>query len=99
LSIFDRPSDFPLSEAIPKVTAARAATGAERERLQSELAALGRDGKLGASRVFLGTEDRNALLRLKDKAGVDRIRLSVGADDVARLEFLDASGKLVAALP
>jgi hypothetical protein len=84
---------------IPKVIAWKAATGAERERLDRELAALDRDGKFGAARVFLGTENLSALLSLKDKAGKDRIRLSVGADDVARLEFLDVNGKVISSLP
>jgi hypothetical protein len=83
----------------PKVAAWKAATGPERERLDRELAALDRDGKFGAPRVFLGTENRSALLSLKDKDGKERIRLVVGPDDVARLEFLDQSGKIVSALP
>jgi hypothetical protein len=99
LRVSDRPTDFPLSQMIPKVAAWKAATGAERERLDRELAALDRDGKFGAARVFLGTENLNALLSLKDKAGKDRIRLSVGADDAARLEFLDANGKVTSSLP
>lgn len=84
---------------IPKFIAWKAATGAERERLDRELAALDHDGKLGATRVFLGTENRNAMLRLKDRAGKDRIRLMVGADDVGRIEFLDENGKVVSMLP
>lgn len=99
LSISDRSTDTPLSEIIPKLVARKTATGPERERLDRDLAALEREGKLGAPRVFLGTEDRSALLRLKDKSGKDRIRLSVGPDDVARLEFLDDSGKVVTSLP
>lgn len=99
LAVADRPTDFPLSQVIPKFIAWKAATGAERERLDRELAALDHDGKLGATRVFLGTENRNAMLRLKDRAGKDRIRLMVGADDVGRIEFLDENGKVVSMLP
>ena len=99
LTISDRPTDFPLSKMRPKVAAWKAATGAERKRLDAELAALDREGKFGAPRVFLGTEDLGALLSLKDKAGKDRIRLSVGADDTARLQFLDGKGEVVASFP
>jgi hypothetical protein len=99
LSVSDRPTDFPLSQMIPKVTAWKAATGPDHERLDRELAALDREGKFGARRVFLGTENQRALLSLKDKAGKERIRLSVGPDDVARLEFLDSDGKITTSLP
>jgi hypothetical protein len=99
LRVSDRPTDFPLSQMIPKVAAWKAATGPERERLDRELAALDRDGKFGATRVFVGTDNRSALMSLKDKAGNDRIRLSVGPDDTARLEFLDQNGKVTSSLP
>jgi hypothetical protein len=52
LTVSDRPTDFPLSKMRPKVTAWKAATGAERERLDAELAELDRDGKFGAPRVY-----------------------------------------------
>lgn len=99
LNVSDRPTDLSTSQMMSKFVAWKSATGAEREQLDRELAALRRDGKLGASRVFLGTENRTALLSLKDKAGKDRIRMSVGPDDVAHLEFLDATGKVTTSLP
>lgn len=99
LTVSDRPTDFPLSKMRPKVAAWKPATGSERERLDAELGELDREGKFGAPRVFLGTEDHGALLSLKDKAGKERIRLSVGADDVAQLHFLDGKGRVVASFP
>ena len=99
LSVSERPTDFPLSLMRPKVAAWKGATGPERERLHRELEDLDRRGKFGAPRVFLGTEGRLALLSLKDSAGKERIRLSVGADDAARLEFLDPKGATVASFP
>lgn len=99
LKVSDQPTDFSLAQMMPKVAAWKAATGAERDSLDREFAALKRDGKFGASRVFLGTENRTALLSLKDKAGKERIRMSVGPDDVAHLEFLDAAGKVTTSLP
>ena len=95
-----KPSELPqLTKMRPKVAAWKAATGSERERLDAELGELDREGKFGAPRVFLGTEDHGALLSLKDKAGKERIRLSVGADDVAQLHFLDGKGRVVASFP
>jgi hypothetical protein len=99
LKVSERPTDFPLAQMIPKVAAWKKATGEERERLDRELAELDRQGKFGAPRVFLGTEGKLALLTLKDSAGKERVRLSVGADEAARLEFLDPKGGVVASFP
>jgi hypothetical protein len=99
LQVSERPTDFPLSEMMPRVAAWRKATGKERERLYQELAELDRQGKFGAPRVFLGTEGRLALLSMKDSAGKERVRLSVGADEAARLEFLDEKGAVVKSFP
>jgi len=99
LRVSERPTDFPLSKMIPKVAAWKTATGEERERLNRQLAELDRQGKFGASRIFLGTEGRQALLSLKDSAGKERARLSVGPDEAARLEFLDAKGAVIKSFP
>jgi hypothetical protein len=97
--ITDRPTDFPLTEAIPMIQALRAATGAARDSLQRAMQALGAQGKLGAQRIFLGSENRTAMLRLRDQLGKERIRLFVDSASVARLEFLDAQGAVVARFP
>src|SRR4029453_9505713 len=99
LTVSDRPTAFPLSRIRPKVAGWNSARGPERERLHRELEELDRQGKFGAPRVFLGTKDRHALLSLKDSTGKERARLSVGADDAARLEFLDDQGATVASYP
>ncbi len=99
LRIADRPTDFPLTEAIPMIQAIRAATGAKRDSLQREMQALASQGKFGAQRIFIGSENQTAMLRLRDKLGKERIRLFVDADNVARLEFLDDGGTVVARFP
>lgn len=99
LSITDRPRDFPLTEAIPLIEAFRAATGATRDSLQRQIAALSAQGRFGAGRIFLGSENQTAALRLKDTKGKERIRLFVDKDNVARLEFLDAEGRVTARFP
>ena len=99
ISITDRPRDYPLSVAIHKLQAMRAATGAARDSMQKELQALAAQGKFGASRIWLGSENSTAALRLKDVRGKERIRLFVDSTDVARLEFVDAQGKVVARFP
>jgi len=99
LRVSERPTDYPLSKMIPKVAAWKRATGEERERLDRELAELDRQGKFGGTRVFLGTEGREALLSLRDSAGKERARFSVGPDDAARLEFLDPKGGVIKSFP
>jgi hypothetical protein len=39
------------------------------------------------------------MVRLRDRAGRDRIRMTVDPEGVARLEFLDAAGAVVDRLP
>jgi hypothetical protein len=99
LAILDRPRDFPITKAIALSQSLGSATGAEREALTRQLDELKKSGKLGVRRIFLGSEDQSASLRLKDTLGRERIRLSVDAKNVARLEFLDDTGTVIAAYP
>jgi hypothetical protein len=99
LAITDRPRDYPLTVLIPKLQAMRAATGPVRDSLQRELQTLGSQGKLGAQRIFLGSDNATAVLRLRDRLGKERIRLFVDTADVARLEFLDSQGAVIARFP
>ena len=54
---------------------------------------------ISAQRVFVGSENETAMVRLRDREGRDRIRLAVDPQGVARLEFLDASGAVVDRVP
>ncbi|HEX8693087.1 MAG TPA: hypothetical protein VF746_11745 [Longimicrobium sp.] len=56
-------------------------------------------GKWEIKRVFVGEEGRTAEVRVHDTAGRPRIRMVVDSLDVARLEFIDADGKVVSRLP
>ncbi len=99
LAITDRPRDFPLTELIPKLQAMRAATGATRDSLQREMQGLASQGKFGAQRVFIGSDNETAIVRLRDRQGKERIRMFVDTANVARLEFLDAQGSVIAKFP
>jgi hypothetical protein len=68
-------------------------SGNERVALEDKLR------NISAQRIFVGSENETAMVRLRDRAGRDRIRLMVDPQGVSRLEFLDASGKVVDALP
>ena len=99
LHIWDRSTTSPIMDALSLVLASRRATGAARDSLQREVQRLRDEGKLGIHRMFLGTENQNAMLRIQDTKGHVRARLAVDAKDVARLEFLDEKGKVVYAVP
>jgi hypothetical protein len=96
VGVWDRPTKVSITEMLD---AAKDAPDREaRHRKFAELLKQRGDAP-GARRVFLGSQDRTASLTLSDKAGHDRIRLSVDSGDEPRLEFLDQSGKIVYALP
>jgi hypothetical protein len=69
------------------------AAGAARAALEDKLR------NTSAQRIFVGSENETAMVRLRDRAGRDRIRLMVDSQGTSRLEFLDASGKVVDTLP
>ena len=58
-----------------------------------------RAGNWEISRVFVGERGKTALLRMNDTRGRARIRMVVDSLDVARLEFLNDSGRVVHSLP
>lgn len=65
-----------------------------------ELRALkGRAANAMAKRIFLGSEDETAVLRMQDRDGRPRILLSVDSEGGARLTFLDEYGDVVLQLP
>lgn len=91
LRVIDRP-DQPMNFAAA-VRAARMPDGATRT------AALAAAHAVGAQRAFLGRdEDGAAMLQLRDGTGRPRIRMRVEADGTARIEVLDAEGKVARSL-
>jgi hypothetical protein len=53
-------------------------------------------GDFGYHRLFVGkTQDRDALVALRDAKGHVRLRMRVTAAGTASIEFLDAAGKVV----
>ncbi|MCD9033908.1 hypothetical protein LDO32_19550 [Luteimonas sp. Y-2-2-4F] len=53
----------------------------------------------GVSRIVLANSNRNASLEIADTAGKPRIRIGVDAQDVPRIEVLDAEGRVTGRLP
>lgn len=99
LLVTDRPTHITTTEYLALRDRARSATGAERERLEQELRAREEAGEFWAQRIFVGSLNRSAMVRLKDTRGRTRIRLVVDSADVARIEFFDSAGKVVRTFP
>jgi hypothetical protein len=90
------------------VDRARTPTLDEIMRMQETLASATEDARVAleaklraatAPRVFVGSENETAMVRLRDRAGRDRIRLIVDPQGDARIEFVDESGRVVDRLP
>lgn len=96
--VWDRSTEIGIEQILRLVDARRTATGAARDSVEQEIEALAEQG-LGAHRIFLGSRNRTATLQLQDTDGRTRVRLSVDSLGAARLEFLDAEGTVIRALP
>ena len=96
LSVWDRPTKVTIAEMLD---AARGAPDREaRHKVFAQLLKA-RGDVSGARRVFLGSDNRTAALRLADTAGRERVRIMVSDSGAPRMEFLDESGNVIAALP
>lgn len=95
MRIIDR-SDLPLAEQIALEKAAKNGD----IQAKSQLESLEKQGKLSANdRAFYGTLNGDSMLKLSDKQGQTRIRMVVDKTGVAKLEFLDSTGKIIQTLP
>lgn len=93
----DDRGDYPITDALEAIT--RISKLPENER-ESELKKFVATHPGDHPRVILGrARDGGAVLQLKDTEGRDRIVLRVAPDGTPKLQFLDATGKVVAELP
>jgi hypothetical protein len=97
LQVWDR-SDQPLSELIKGLNDANALPeGTQRDEAVKAVRA---KAQPGPRRVFVGKNtDKTATVSLADANGKPRLVMSVGADGVASIDFLDADGKTVQRIP
>ena len=95
--VWDR-ADTRLSELIEKLNAAnKIEDRAERDKA---IAAVRAAAPPGPRRVFVGkNSERAATVSLADADGKPRLTLTVDAGGNPRIEFLDASGKVVSRIP
>lgn len=90
LGILDRPEQS-LMEMMPEVARIRALPSPEREKQWAEF----EKNYQGGQRLFVGKdESRAAILDMKDADNRTRLRLRVAANGKAKIEFLDAEGKV-----
>lgn len=93
LYIVDRARSPRIDELLAMREQAQKATPDEKKALDDKLRGT------AAQRIFVGSDDETAMVRLRDKAGRDRIRMSVSPQGVAQLEFLDEAGATAARFP
>ncbi|HJZ67240.1 MAG TPA: hypothetical protein VKF81_03765, partial [Blastocatellia bacterium] len=96
LRVWDRP-DSSLGLVVDKLDAIeKMSEGPEKTAAMKEL----RETSGGAERVMVGRDrEQAAVVRLSDTNGKPRIKLSVNTAGAPKLEFLDASGKVIYSLP
>lgn len=99
MRVWDRPTDVTLDKQLDRSLRLMQSSGDEREAIRKEIESARSRGELGNERLFVGSQDQTAQVQLRDKQGRPRIRLYVDAQDVARLEFLDEMGKVMASYP
>jgi hypothetical protein len=70
-----------------------------REARFRELAQQRGEAVTGAQRVFVGSLDRTASVRVMDTTGRDRVRILVDPANNPRIEFVDEKGAVTYSLP
>ena len=99
LTVYDRPSNGKFRTSLDLLEEVRKASPERQAEIRKELAAMSKNGDLGAERVFIGSKNKAAQLLLRDSKGRVRARLIIDQDDEAKLEFLDDTGKVTARFP
>lgn len=99
LRVWDRPTDVSLDQTLDRSLRLMQSSGPERDDIRAEIDAARARGEYGKERLFVGSQDQTAQIQLRDKQERVRVRLYVDSKDVARLEFLDEKGQVVAGYP
>lgn len=98
VQVWDRSTEIGLDRILELADARSRATGAARDSIDAIIQGLASQG-LAASRVFLGSQNRNAMLVLRDAQSRPRMRLVVDSANVARMEMLDSAGVVTRTWP
>lgn len=96
MKMWNRPN-VTVDQQIANYEATRSLPDAERK---AAVQAMFAKGELTSERLFLGKrKDNSTMLVMSDIAGKARIRMQVAGDGTPKLEFLDATGKVISSLP
>jgi hypothetical protein len=100
LHVWDRPLT-PASELVDKLQAIRKMPdGPEKEAGMNQIKQAQARGELGMHRLFVGNDsDGSTGMTIADRLGKKRVALLVDQKNVAHLQFLDESGKVVYTVP
>ncbi|MCI0434519.1 MAG: hypothetical protein L0271_12895 [Gemmatimonadetes bacterium] len=99
VTVWDRSTTVSIHELVSLIQASRQGAEPGRAEATQRLQQLQQSGTLGAQRIFLGSQDRMAALRINDTQGRPRIRMYVDSANAARLEFLNERGEVVESWP
>src|SRR5262249_15614314 len=99
LSVWDRPTDIPMSEELDRAVKMQNATESEKAVLRQQGADARARGASGAQRLSMGSEDKPAQVQLSDAKGRVRVRMYVGSDNQPHLDFLNEEGIVEATYP
>lgn len=100
LNVADR-ADIPITEQVAAMDSVnRMPDGPAKTAARQRLFGAHDGVPVFAPRVFVGRDQsRTAVLRLSDPMGRPRLRMSVDSTGAARIEFLDAQGRVVQQIP
>lgn len=98
LTVWDRP-DSPLTDFVDKKAAIEKMEAKDRENALMELKEALKRGEYGASRLFIGSLDKTAVLSLRDSQSRERLRFLVDPSGRAKIEFLSEQGEVIYSLP
>lgn len=93
LHVVDRARQPTLDKLLAEAARIEGLPSAERQAAEQRLSSL------AAERVFVGSTDETAIVSLADRAGRERIRMTVDPAGEAGIEFLDERGEVVDRLP
>jgi len=100
LRIWDRPTESEFKDFLDVgLERMNEPDQSKRDSLRSTMNTMRQEGLLGTERMFVGSQNGNAQVQIRDTEGNIRIRLTVDETDEAKLVFLNENGDQVASYP
>lgn len=96
LRIWDRPANVPMGKQLDLLEAMvnNKQDNRKVDSIRKILIDAQNKGENGVERMFIGSKNEEAQIQLKDKKGNVRAKLYVDNDGTAKLDFMDAAGKI-----